>query len=934
MANISCGNCGATHSSVAEVKRCHTTMPTQDTPTQDTLTQDTPTQDTPSPADQRSQSTPEAGPGPDALGRSVLVRPGAETPQGWEHARRISVATVDIDADTVVELHRAWMQRERLVIEATGEIPEPRAISYGAIWELDPGLDLSADRLQFLLSANVVDHREGLGVWAPLARAAAIGGTIGEHGDISLPNGSEVWLDGGPFGLQWEDGVGVVHANQLEVGVLPTGRSAQPLPAIALAPDQLRAVHHGAGPARIIAPAGSGKTRVLTERARHLLGTCAFPPSALTLVAFNKRAQLEMKQRTADLAGLRVQTLNALGLAILRGTKPFLRSELVEDKVEVITEQEVRGILDGLLDLRRRANIDQLAPWIDALSAVRLGLRDPAEVERSFGGDVDGLGELVVRYRKELRRRGLVDFDEQIVGAIEVLLADPEARAAAQRTCRALLVDEFQDLTPAHLLLIRLLAAPGFDVFGVGDDDQTIYGFTGAKPDWLIDYRRWFPEATHLALEINYRCPPDVVSAAATLLTHNLRRVDKVISAPAERVGVSGAGDLDVIGTDDTIGETRRRIGELTNSGVDPQNIIVLTRVNAALAPVQVGLAIDGVAVEQAVGDSFLNRSGVRAVLAWIRLACTAGRFDPVDIEAAARRPSRGLSPRVVEWMSEQGDINGLRRLAKRIKERDAGKVDAFVDDMGTLIAARTRGSSTSELIEIVRDDIGLASSLDALDASRRSVNRSSHSDDLKAMLALGRLQPEAHEFEGWLRKHLARPGDPDGVRLSTIHRVKGREWPHVIVVGVDAGSLPHRLSTDVEEERRVFHVAITRATTSTAVVFAASEASVFIGQLAEAYDPSKQQTVVAVPATLTAASEHNADLDDSLRDVLKVWRSERSRREGVPAYVVFNDKTLDDLLVRKPLDLTELARCHGIGPAKMDRFGDELLGVLSEVLP
>ena len=202
-------------------------------------------------------------------------------------------------------------------------------------------------------------------------------------------------------------------------------------------------------------------------------------------------------------------------------------------------------------------------------------------------------------------------------------------------------------------------------------------------------------------------------------------------------------------------------------------------------------------------------------------------------------------------------------------------------------------------------------------------------------MLALGRLQPDAYEFESWLHRHLTAPGDPDGVRLSTIHRVKGREWPHVIVVGVDAGSLPHRLSTDIEEERRVFHVAITRATTSTAVIFTASEASVFIGQLAKAYDPSQQPTSVEVPvAADVAAAVGHTDLDDSLRELLKVWRRERSQREGVPAYVIFNNKTLDDLLLRKPLDLTELARCHGIGPAKLDRFGDELLGALSEGLP
>src|SRR4029077_14533625 len=142
------------------------------------------------------------------------------------------------------------------------------------------------------------------------------------------------------------------------------------------------------------------------------------------------------------------------------------------------------------------------------------------------------------RYRAELSRARSVDYDEQIVRAIEILLGDPKARAVAQRACRVLLVDEFQDLTPAHLLLVRLLAGPDGSVFGVGDDDQTIYGFNGADPQWLIDFATYFPHAGNHPLEVNYRCPADVVTAAATLLQHNDRRVAKVIRASSAEHGL------------------------------------------------------------------------------------------------------------------------------------------------------------------------------------------------------------------------------------------------------------------------------------------------------------------------------------------------------------------------------------------------------------
>ena len=240
----------------------------------------------------------------------------------------------------------------------------------------------------------------------------------------------------------------------------------------------------------MIAPAGSGKTRVLTERARQLLSQWRLPASAVCLVAFNKRAQEEMSTRVADLRGLQVRTLNAIALAIVNGSAPFARQSTT---LATINELDVRRIIGKLVEFPRKRNSDPVALWIEALSLARLGLRDPVEVEALYDGDVDGFADMLPRYRRELSNSRSLDFDEQIVRAIEILLTDPSSRAAAQRACKVLLVDEFQDLTPAHLLLVRLLAGPDGCVFGVGDDDQTIYGFNGADPQWLIDFADVLP---------------------------------------------------------------------------------------------------------------------------------------------------------------------------------------------------------------------------------------------------------------------------------------------------------------------------------------------------------------------------------------------------------------------------------------------------------
>ena len=150
---------------------------------------------------------------------------------------------------------------------------------------------------------------------------------------------------------------------------------------------------------------------------------------------------------------------------------------------------------------------------------MRIGLADPVDVEASRD-DVPGFADTFRRYRDVLDRNGEADHDEQIYGAIEVLCADADLRAHWQRQCRHLLVDEFQDLTPAYLLLLRLLASPGMEVFGVGDDDQVIYGYAGADPRFLLDFDNLFPGAGSHALTINYRCPADVVTAATSQLAY------------------------------------------------------------------------------------------------------------------------------------------------------------------------------------------------------------------------------------------------------------------------------------------------------------------------------------------------------------------------------------------------------------------------------
>jgi len=867
-----------------------------------------------------------------ALGRNIVVRPGQATPAGWAAAERCVVEEADLrSSDGIVgRLRKLAAERRPSVFEIADDVAAALAMpqtNTGALHLVGPRFSFELSVLHHLLWSNSIDGRDpDHAVW-PLAGAAmALGATPQgqyELGDVVLPDGTAVWLDGGPVRFTDPiDGVAVVHRVAIEHGSLvPFANNASNAD---LASDQLAAVTHPGGASRVIAPAGSGKTRVLTERARHLLTRWCLPASAVCLVAFNKRAQEEMTARVSDLRGLQVRTLNAIALAIVNGSAPFATQPI---NLATITEIDVRRIIGKLVEFPRRRNSDPVALWIEALSVARLGLRDPAEVEAIYDGDVDGFAEMLPRYRAELAAARSVDFDEQVVRAIEILLTDTEARAVAQRACRLLLVDEFQDLTPAHLLLVRLLAGSDGCVFGVGDDDQTIYGFNGADPQWLIEFDRHFPGAGDHPLQVNYRCPADVVGAAATLLQHNDRRVPKQIRAASTTNG------LTVEAGDDAVASTAQVVASAITHGADARDVAVLTRVNSLLAPILVALGMAGIPSTGGVGAEFADRAAVRGSLAWLRLATTTRSLSKSDVGEALRNPSRPLRPNVAGWVAEQDSLAGLRRLAGRLNTpREAERVEAFVNDIEQLRALAAAGATTSAILARLHDSMGMASTLSTLDVHRKGMNRAAQSDDLTAVAQLAVLQPDPELFESWLRDELRRSWSDDGVTLATVHRVKGKEWPVVVVHQVSADQFPHRLATDVEEERRVFHVAITRGRSQVHIV-PGSKPSPFIDQCFHVPDPNQPKVIVESarkPATAPEVRRPGHDLtgaDSSLFEELRAVR--RHLAGSKPAYTVVADQVLHDIARSRPATLAALGNIKGMGPVKLERYGDALLAVV-----
>ena len=847
-------------------------------------------------------------------------------------------------------LHAAWSERRPVIVELAVDPDDLRAPEryVGPVHALTPAFTFWRERLQFLVWANAYDARDGAPVWwhgRKLARRLA-GEGVDEDGpaDVIRPDGRALWIDGGPPDPPDPgDGIGVVHRWTAEAGRL-TPSTRRP-PEADLAPDQLAAVDHAAGPARVIAPAGSGKTRVLTERLR-LLVRRGTDPGVVTALAYNTRAAEEMRERAGDVLGPdgpHVRTLNSLALWVCNAFGPA-------GPVRVVDEMGVRDLIGELFEVKRQANTDTTAPFIAALSLIRLGLVSPAAAEEAYP-DASGIADGFDGYRATLAERGLVDFDEQIYRAIELLCADPVARAAAQARCRRMLVDEFQDLTPAHLLLIRLLVAPGFDCFGVGDDDQVIYGYSGATPEFLIDFADYFPGTVDHPLEVNYRCPPAVVDAARHLLTYNHERVAKTIRSPEGRpdpepmtsghLAGAGAVVLERAATDALAGVAVDVVQAWRTAGVDLSDIAVLARVNSALLPVQVACLESGVPCTTPLTTQVLARTGIRTAFAYLRIGSDPGAIRREDVRDTIRRPSRGIAPMVVDMITKQRStsIADLRRLASRLSGRDVPKIQAYADDLEVVAEAASR--STADALRAVREGIGLDATLDTLDASRAGADRSTHADDLAALESVAAFHPDAATFAQWLREVLSRPAATGpGVELSTVHRIKGKEWGHVLVFGASAGLFPHRLSDDVEGERRVFHVALTRAGIQAVILADRDAPSVFLAEL----DGTAPHSAPAAPGSPRPASTSRADRRRPAAPVsggsapgsggpgeaaLRAWRSSVARKDGVPAYVVLNDKELIGIAERGPTTLRALGECRGMGPIRLERWGDEILGVL-----
>jgi ATP-dependent DNA helicase Rep len=592
-----------------------------------------------------------------------------------------------------------------------------------------------------------------------------------------------------------------------------------------LNPQQRAAVEYTDGPLLVLAGAGSGKTRVISEKIAHLIERGSVPAAKIAAITFTNKAAREMRERVArrvkaDTAeALSVCTFHALGLKFLQieHARAGLRRNFsvldADDSAGLVKELAGAGVKsDRLFQLRSllsRMKSDGLTPAA-ALDAARA----PRELEAA---------NLYAAYQRRLAAFNAVDFDDLIRLPVAVLQQDEEARAAWRERIRYLLVDECQDTNAVQYALLQLLAGERGAFTCVGDDDQSIYAWRGADPGNLDKLAADYPNLRVIKLEQNYRCAQRVLRAANALIAHNPHAHPKKLwsaHADGERIRILECRDAEH--------EAERVAAQLMYLREKHQlawsDCAVLYRGNHQARPLEKAFRLSRIPYHLTGALSFLDRAEVKDVLAYLRLI--ANPDDDAAFLRVVNVPRREIGATTLEKLGGLAQAKHLSMLRtahdaaalRQLAARPATALGNFVELMDRLTDA-ARHMAPADLVDDTLHRTGYAqhlaqSSRDRTLGERKLGNVRELMDWLRAM---GRGHARAGDLAAQLAllSHADRDDGGDAVRMMTLHAAKGLEFRSVHIIGCEDGTLPHEGAIDegrLDEERRLLYVGITRA--------------------------------------------------------------------------------------------------------------------------
>lgn len=676
--------------------------------------------------------------------------------------------------------------------------------------------------------------------------------------------------------------------------------------------DQRQAATAPRGPVAILAGAGTGKTRTITYRIAHLIDQGFVSPNRVMAVTFTKRAAGEMahRLRLMGIGGVQARTFHAAAMRQLSYFWPQvagnLRWRLLDNKFPLVGRATRAAGVDS--------SVENVRDILSEIEWAKSRLITPEQYVKEVGSrrtpcPPETIAKIYKRYEEsKVAPEGmLLDFDDlllHVAGAIENSTAIAEEFRQQYRT---FVVDEYQDVTPLQQRVLEAWLGDRDDVTVVGDANQTIYSFTGASPDYLLNFSRIYPNSTVVKLQRDYRSTPEITTLANTVIS---KATGRVAGTRLELVGMRPAGPKPQFHAyDDEPAEARGVVAEikkLLDSGVPAAEIAVLYRINAQSATFEQALSEAGIVYQVRGGEEFFKRPEIRQAIS--QLVRVSTRDDV---------PEEAVGPEIHRLVRAVLAPMGLTA------EEPAGT------------QARERWQSLNALVELSHE-LGQAT------------------PDLDIHGLLAQLQQRAEA------KH---PPTMQGVTLASLHAAKGLEWDAVFLVGLTDGTLPitHAVKSGddaIEEERRLFYVGVTRAREHLYHSWAAArqeggratrKRTRFLDDIVHDAPTSPAAAIRKKRATrckvcgqpltdpqqkvLGRCLDCPSTADAQVFETLRTWRAGIAKDNNVPAYIIFTDATLIAIAENLPATEADLLAIPGVGQVKLERYGADLLATLAQFL-
>ena len=606
-----------------------------------------------------------------------------------------------------------------------------------------------------------------------------------------------------------------------------------------LNPQQQAAVEHTSTPLLVLAGAGSGKTRVITEKIVHLIRRQRYAPHQIAAITFTNKAAREMQARAGKLLekqerrGLTVSTFHTLGLKIIRGE---LKTLGYKPGFSIFDAQDSSTLLKELCRKEENSEMDdaarwQISRWKNDFIGPEQALRDAADAKTQFHA------RLYAHYQRQLHAYNAMDFDDLIVLPVQLFQSHPAVLEKWQNKLRYLLVDEYQDTNACQYRLVKLLAGPAARLTVVGDDDQSIYAWRGARPENLDLLHRDFPALKVIKLEQNYRSCARILESANQLIANNPHSIEKRLWSAL------GEGEkLRVIPCDSAEHEAERIVSEILKlkfrHRVRHGDCAILYRGNHQSRLFERYLREQNIPYKVSGGTAFFERAEVKDIIAYLRLIS-----NPDDDAAFLRivnTPRREIGAATLEKLAAYAGMRDVSLfaasfemgLAEHLSNRARMRLQRFTD----IIAEYHRRIDNETPLALVRELVRsidyenwlseISSNETIADRRRENINEliewigrlakkdpaQNLSDMLAHMLLMDIIERNSEEQQ------------QDAVQLMTLHAAKGLEFPHVFITGMEEELIPHKTSLDddmLEEERRLAYVGITRAQKTLTFTFA-----------------------------------------------------------------------------------------------------------------